>query len=53
MAVDIRMTNNEGVLERIREKVADLLQREDVGKQLTAEELAGACSCSQTPADAH
>ena len=51
--VDIRMTNNEGVLERIREKVAELLKKEDVGKELTPEELMGACSCSQTPADAH
>ena len=47
------MTNNEGVLERIREKVAELLKKEDVGKELTPEELMGACSWSQTPTDAH
>jgi len=49
--VDIRMTDNEGVLARIREKVEELLQRENVTKELTPEDLMGACSCSETPAE--
>jgi len=47
------MTKNEGVLERIREEVAELLKKEDAGKEITAEELVGGCSWSQTPTDAH
>lgn len=49
--VDIRMTDNEGVLQRIREKVEEILKRENVGKELTPEDLMGACSCSETPAE--
>jgi len=48
--IDIRMTNNEGVVERIRQKVEELLQQ-DAGRQLTPEEVAGACSCSEIPAE--
>ncbi len=51
IAVDIRMTNNEGVLERIREAVEKLLQRENARRQLPEEELAGAGCCSLLPAD--
>jgi len=50
IAVDIRMTNNEGVLERIREAVERLLQK-DVSRERSEEEVACACSCSQTPAE--
>lgn len=50
VAVDIRMTNNDGVLERIRQKVEEILQRE-AGKQLTPEELTGACDCAEVPAE--
>lgn len=52
IGVDIRMTDNDGVLERIRQKVEELLQREDASKQLTPEDLMGACTCSETPAEA-
>jgi len=48
--VDIRMTDNEGVVQRIREKVEQLLQRESE-KELTPEDLMGACECSQLPAE--
>lgn len=50
VAVDIRMTNNDGVLERIRQKVEEMLQRE-AGRQLSPEDLMGACECSAAPAD--
>jgi heterodisulfide reductase subunit A-like polyferredoxin len=49
--LDIRMTDNEGVLQRIREKVSELLQKEEVDKKLSPEDLLGACSCSETPAE--
>jgi len=48
--VDIRMTDNEGVLQRIREKVEELLKRE-AGRDLQPEDLMGACECSQLPAE--
>ncbi len=49
-AVDIRMTDNDGVLERIRQKVEEMLQRE-AGRELTPEDLLGACGCSGLPAE--
>lgn len=49
-AVDIRMTDNDGVLERIRQKVEEMLQRE-AGKELTPEDLMGTCGCSGLPAE--
>jgi heterodisulfide reductase subunit A-like polyferredoxin len=48
--VDIRITDNAGVVQRIREKVEQLLQRESE-KELTPEDLMGACECSQLPAE--
>lgn len=45
---DIRMTGNEGVLQRIREKVEGIPKKQDVGMELTPEDLMGACSCSET-----
>lgn len=48
--VDILMTDNEGVLQRIREKVEELLKRE-AGRELQPEDLMGACDCSQLPAE--
>jgi heterodisulfide reductase subunit A-like polyferredoxin len=50
IAVDIRMTDNDGVLARIREKVAELLKKEHAEKELTAEDLMGACECTPSPA---
>jgi len=49
IAVDIRMTDNDGVLERIRGKVQELLER-DADRDLKPEDLMGACDCSQLPA---
>jgi heterodisulfide reductase subunit A-like polyferredoxin len=49
IAVDIRMTDNEGVLQRIREKVGEILKKENVAEDLTPEDLMGACSCSGVP----
>lgn len=46
--VDIRMTDNDGVLERIRAKVEELLQKENVSRELAAEDLMAACPCSET-----
>lgn len=37
--VDIRMTNNDGVIERIREKVAGLLERENAGSESVAADV--------------
>ncbi len=39
--VDIRMTNNDGVVERIREKVADLLERGDTSSEAVAADVHG------------
>lgn len=50
VAVDIRMTDNEGILQRVREKVEQILQRESE-KELTPEDFMGACECSQLPAE--
>jgi len=49
--IDIRMTDNEGVVERVRQKVEELLQR-DAGKELTSEGIAGGCTCSEASAEA-
>ncbi len=46
--VDIRMTDNDGVLERVKAKVEELLQRE-AGRELTPEELLAGCECSELP----
>lgn len=48
--VDIRMTDNDGVVQRIRQKVEQILQRE-AGRGASREELAGACDCAELPAD--
>lgn len=53
IAVDIRMTNNEGVLERLREAVDNLLRKENASKEASHAELSGACSCSGVPVDQH
>ncbi|MGB9612215.1 MAG: hypothetical protein ACPL7M_14685 [Bryobacteraceae bacterium] len=50
--VDIRMTNNEGVLERIREAVGRIVQKEDASRHAAEEELPTTCSCSQIPPEA-
>ncbi|MGC8792937.1 MAG: hypothetical protein ACP5U2_06055 [Bryobacteraceae bacterium] len=50
--VDIRMTNNEGVLERIREAVGRIVQKEDASRHAAEEEPATTCSCSQIPPEA-
>lgn len=52
IAVDIRMTDNEGVVERIREKVEELVARE-AGKGLTPEDRAEAGRGAPAPADFH
>jgi len=49
--VDIRMTDNEGVLQRIREKTEEILKKRDVNKGPTPEDLMEACSCSETPVE--
>jgi hypothetical protein len=49
--VDIRMTDNDGVLRAIREKAEEILKKQDVSKELTPEDLMGACSCSETPVE--
>lgn len=46
--LDIRMTDNDGVLQRIREKVEEILKKESAVKDPAPEDLMGACSCSQT-----
>lgn len=51
--IDIRMTNNEGVLARIRGKVEELLQRENVSKELTPEDLMESSCCSSTPVESN
>lgn len=43
--IDIRMTDNDGVLQRLREKVEELLQRH-AGRELTPEDLMAGCECS-------
>ncbi len=48
--IDIRMTDNEGVLQKVRAKVEELLQQESQ-KELTPEDLMGACDCSQLPVE--
>jgi hypothetical protein len=45
------MTDNDGVLQRIREKTEELLSRDDVSKMPTPEDLLGACPCSETPVE--
>jgi len=50
VAVDIRMTDNEGVLQRVREAVEQILQRE-ADKEDPVEELLGGCECAQLAAE--
>ena len=49
--LDIRMTDNDGVLARIREKVEELLKKEEAPKEPYLDALMGACSCSQKLAE--
>jgi heterodisulfide reductase subunit A-like polyferredoxin len=49
--VDIRMTDNDGVLERIGEKVKEILKDEDTSEELTPDDLIEACPCSETPVE--
>ena len=45
--LDIRMTDNDGVLQRMQEKVEEILQKQSAVKEPAPEDLMGACSCSQ------
>lgn len=50
MAVDIRMTDNDGVLARVRDKVAEILKKEVAGDELASEASWGGCECTTSPA---
>ncbi len=43
--IDIRMMDNEGVLQKVKAKVEELLQRE-AGRELAPEELMAGCECT-------